>query len=117
MSDQVRLAVFRPTGTVLNESGPDTLLSETLPSPAALSFKQLCLLFDCKQATTLERLLKKRGIRWSTDRRGRPWTTAAQLERVFAPKARVAEPNLEACSRASLGKAARRRKKEGPPVT
>lgn len=110
-------SLFQPAGTILNDAVPsDTRLSETLPSAAALSFRQLCLLFDCKQAKTLERLLKKRGIRWSTDRRGRPWTTAAQLERVFAPRARVAEINLEACHR-SAAWTARRRKKEKPPVT
>ena len=111
MSDQVRPTMFRPTGTILEDAAPETYLSETLPSPAALSFKQLCLLFDCKQAAALERLLKKRGIRWSTDRRGRPWTTAAQLERVFAPRARVAEPNLEACDPQA------RRRRKPPPVT
>ncbi len=60
-----------------------------LPAPSALSFKQLCLLLDCKQAIAVKRVMKKCGIRWSLDRNGKPWTTAAELERIFTVNNRV----------------------------
>lgn len=48
----------------------------TVPDCAGvLSFRQLCQFFDTKQRATLERLLKKRGIKTIPDRRGRPITT------------------------------------------
>ena len=59
---------------------------------AALSFRHLCELFDTRQRATLERLLRARGIRWSRDRRGRPWTTAAELDRALYQEKRKLVP-------------------------
>jgi len=55
----------------------------------ALNFKQLCELFDCKQAAALRRVLKARGIRWSRDRKGKPWTTEAELDRAISTERRT----------------------------
>jgi hypothetical protein len=55
----------------------------------ALSFKQLCQLLDCKQAAKLKRVLKQRGIHWSLDGNGKPWTTEAQLDKAISPENRV----------------------------
>lgn len=51
---------------------------------SVLSFKDLCRVFDCRQAGALRRLLVSRKIRFSRDRRGRPWTTEAELDRAIA---------------------------------
>src|SRR6185437_7924378 len=59
----------------------------------ALNFKHLCQLLDCRQVASLNRVMKARGIRWSHDRAGRPWTTEAELDRALsAPERKLAFP-------------------------
>jgi hypothetical protein len=52
----------------------------------AYSYKALCELLNCRQATSLKRTMTKLGIRWRLDRTAKPWTTEEELNRAFGPK-------------------------------
>lgn len=56
---------------------------------SVLNFKKLCEVFDCRQSATLKRIMTARGVRWSLDRAGKPWTTEAELDRVIAAPQKV----------------------------
>lgn len=57
-------------------------------SAMALSYVELLRLFDTRQRTALVRLLKARGVRFMQDRRGRPITTEAEIDRALSPRSR-----------------------------
>lgn len=50
----------------------------------AITYEQLSTLLKLKQPAALKRLLKARGIRWSLDSKGRPWTTESELDRAIS---------------------------------
>lgn len=53
----------------------------------AVSYEELSKLLKLKQPAALKRLMKSRGIRWSLDSQGRPWTTESELDRaISAPR-------------------------------
>lgn len=56
---------------------------------SAYSFKELCKLLNCKQVASLKRVMKQRGIKWSLDKDGKPWTTEARLDAAIVDDKRV----------------------------
>ena len=56
---------------------------------SAYSFKDLCKLLNCKQVASLKRVMKQRGIKWSLDKDGKPWTTEARLDAAIVDDKRV----------------------------
>ncbi len=51
-----------------------------------VSYKQLCAFLDCHQVKAVKKLLDARGIRWMEDKRGRPCTTAGEIDRAMGGK-------------------------------
>lgn len=56
---------------------------------SAYGFKELCKLLNCKQVASLKRVMKQRGIKWSLDKDGKPWTTEARLDAAIVDEKRV----------------------------
>lgn len=56
---------------------------------SAYSYKDLCKLLNCKQVASLKRVMKQRGIKWSLDKDGKPWTTEARLDAAIVDEKRV----------------------------
>lgn len=51
----------------------------------AHDFESLCKLLKLQRSSAVKRHLKRRGIRFSLDAKGRPWTTEAELDRALSP--------------------------------